>query len=91
MKHLRFTSERMKIKPLKSEVGKYLKKHRLEEKFRKAAELFEQNMRHPSLNVEFLEPKHLRVYSFRVDRKYRAIFVVIDNEIEIITVTNHYK
>ena len=81
----------MKIKPPKSEISKYLKKHRLEEKFRKAVELFEQNMRHPSLNVEVLEPKHLKVYSFRIDGKYRAIFVVISGEVEVISVTNHYK
>ena len=81
----------MKIKPLKSEIIKYLEKHRLEKKFQKVIEIFEQNMRHPSLNVEILEPKHLKVYSFRVDKKYRAIFVMIENEIEIISVTNHYK
>ncbi len=28
----------------------------------------------------FLEPKHLKVYSFRIDRKYRAIFIIINGE-----------
>ncbi len=81
----------MKIKPLKNEIKKYLKKHQLEKKFRKAKKLFEQDIYHPSLNVELLEPKHLKVYSFRLDRKYRAIFIVINNEAEILTLTNHYK
>ena len=81
----------MKIKPLKADIDKFLKKHQLGKKFRKAQELFEQDINHPSLNVEILEPKHLKVYSFRLDKKYRAIFVVKANEIEIITVTNHYK
>jgi Txe/YoeB family toxin of Txe-Axe toxin-antitoxin module len=31
------------------------------------------------------------VYSFRLDRKYRAIFIVVNNEAEILTVTNHYQ
>ncbi len=81
----------MKIKPLKDDINKYLKKHQLGKKFQKAKELFEQDINHPSLNVENLEPKHLKVYSFRLDKKYRAIFIVAADEVEIITVTNHYK
>jgi len=81
----------MKLKPLKDKVNKYLKKHQLERKFHKAKEFFEQDTNHPSLNVEVLEPKHLRVYSFRLDIKYRAVFIVVDGEAEILTITNHYK
>lgn len=81
----------MKIRPLKDSIIKYLRKHRLEKKFGKAKELFEADINHPSLNVEILEPKHLKVYSFRPDIKYRAIFIVTDGEVEILTVTNHYK
>ncbi len=81
----------MKIKALKDKTEKYLEKHRLKKKFLKAKKLFEQDINHPSLNVEILEPKHLRVYSFRLDKKYRAIFIITDGEAEIITVTNHYK
>jgi len=35
--------------------------------------------------------KYLRIYSFRIDKKYRAIFIYTNNEVEIITITNHYK
>jgi Txe/YoeB family toxin of Txe-Axe toxin-antitoxin module len=81
----------MKIKLLKNEITKYLKIHQLEKKFQKAKELMEQDINHPSLNVELLEPKQLKIYSFRLDKKYRAIFIVTDGEIEIVTVTNHYQ
>ncbi|MBF0376008.1 MAG: hypothetical protein HQK72_00820 [Desulfamplus sp.] len=81
----------MKIKPLKESIKQYLSIHKLERKFRKAEKLFEQDISHPSLNVELLEPKHLKIYSFRLDLKYRAVFILIDNEAEIITITNHYK
>jgi Txe/YoeB family toxin of Txe-Axe toxin-antitoxin module len=81
----------MKIKPLKDEVKKYLKKHQLEKKFQKSAELFEHDVYHPSLNVELLEPKHLKIYSFRIDRKYRAVFIITEEDAEILTVTNHYS
>ncbi|BAP55190.1 hypothetical protein THII_0893 [Thioploca ingrica] len=81
----------MNIKPLKSELIHYLKQHRLEKKFAKAINLFEQDISHPSLNVEVLEPKHLKVYSFRIDLKYRALFIIINGEVEIISITNHYK
>jgi Txe/YoeB family toxin of Txe-Axe toxin-antitoxin module len=81
----------MKIKPLKNEITKYLKIHQLEKKFQKAKALVEQEINHPSLNVELLEPKQLKIYSFRLDKKYRAIFIVTDGEVEIVTVTNHYQ
>ena len=82
---------KMKIKPLKNEVKIYLKKHQLTKKFKKVKTLFERNIYHPSLNVEMLEPKHLKIYSFRLDRKYRAVFIVVNNEAEVITVSNHYQ
>ncbi len=81
----------MKIKPLKDRIKSYLKKHQLEKKFQKAEALFDKDISHPSLNVEILEPKHLKIYSFRIDRKYRGIFIVTDGEAEIVTVTNHYS
>lgn len=81
----------MTVRPIKDSIKEYVKRHQLEKKFEKATKLLEEYVDHPSLNVELLEPKHLRVYSFRIDRKYRAIFIVTGKEIEIITVTNHYK
>jgi plasmid maintenance system killer protein len=54
--------------------------------------LFEENPFHPSLNMELLEPKHRLIYSFRLDRKYRVIFVYVETEtVEVIAITNHYK
>ena len=81
----------MNIKPLKNEVKQFLKKHQLTKKFQKSKVLFEQDIHHPSLNVETLEPKHLKIYSFRLDKKYRAIFIIVKGEAEIITVNNHYQ
>ena len=61
-------------------------------KYEKAKKLFENDTFYPSLNTELLEPKDRLIYSFRLDRKYRALFIYIrKNEIEIITFTNHYK
>ncbi len=59
----------MKIKELRTDLLKYLKKHNLAAKFEKAKRLFEMNPLYPSLNVELLEPKHRLIYSFRLDRK----------------------
>ena len=45
-----------------------------------------------NINTELLEPKHRMVYSFRIDRKYRAIFICLTGEeIEIIAITKHYR
>jgi len=82
----------MIIKPLREDLNKYLKQHNLEKKYIKAKSFFEQDPFYPSLNTELLEPKDRLIYSFRLDKKYRAIFIYIDtNIIEIIAFTNHYK
>ncbi|AFL69575.1 hypothetical protein [Sulfurospirillum barnesii] len=82
----------MHIKPIRSDLEAYLREHNLTKKFQKAKIFFENNPFHPSLNTEILEPKERLIYSFRLDKKYRAIFIYIDTEtIEIITLTNHYK
>ncbi|KKT73957.1 MAG: hypothetical protein UW71_C0039G0019 [Parcubacteria group bacterium GW2011_GWB1_44_7] len=81
----------MKILPLHPESVSYLEKRRLLKKFQKQTALLLENINHPSLNVELLEPKQLRFFSFRVDKKYRAIFIFTEpNVIEIIDINNHY-
>jgi len=82
----------MNILPIHPEIEEYLRKHQLVKKFEKQSKFFEKDTTHPSLEVEVLEPRHLKIYSFRVDKKYRAIFVFIRrNTIEIIDVNNHYQ
>jgi len=82
----------MQIKPIRDDLEKYLKKHNLEKKYKKAKSLFEQDPLYPSLNTELLEPKDRLIYSFRLNKKYRAIFIYVDEDtIEIVTFTNHYK
>jgi len=82
----------MNIKPLKPKLLKYITKHGLTKKLSKQIQLFEKNPNHTSLNTEKLEPKNLKLYSFRVDRKYRAIFHMISStEAEIIDINDHYQ
>lgn len=82
----------LKIIELREDIKAYLHKHRLLKKWEKANKLFENNYTHPSLNTEILEPKHRRIYSFRIDKKYRAIFIYLSNQkVEVIAVTKHYK
>lgn len=81
----------MEIKPLRPDLLRFLKTHNLAKKFDKQAKLFCQNPRYPSLNLERLEPKQFRIYSFRIDRKYRAIFVFKSSDtIEIVDINLHY-
>ncbi len=81
----------MKIKPLRKDLNDYLSKHSLHEKFSKAKSYFEQNIRHPSLNTELLEPRQHGIYSFRIDRKFRALFFIDNDLAEVFQITNHYK
>ena len=80
------------ILDLREGIEEYIKKHGLSKKWEKAKRLFENNPSHPSLNTELLEPKHRLVYSFRIDRKHRVLFVCLpEDKIEIVTVTIHYR
>ncbi len=82
----------MKIKPLNKKQKGYLTRHQLNKKFKKQAKIFQENPRYPSLNTELLEPESARIYSFRIDRKYRVVFVFINaDEIEIIDINDHYQ
>ncbi|HEY4694607.1 MAG TPA: hypothetical protein VIH52_01425 [Candidatus Nanoarchaeia archaeon] len=81
----------MVVKPLRADLVIYLKKHNLVKKFNKQITVFVSNPRHPSLHTEVLEPKSLKIYSFRIDRKYRTIFIFRNNQVEIIDVNDHYQ
>lgn len=82
----------MNILPLHPEVEEYLRARKLVKKFEKQIKFLEKDTAHPSLGVEILEPRHLKIFSFRVDKKYRAIFVFLRRDtIEIIDVNNHYR
>lgn len=82
----------MKILTFHPEIKKYLRKRNIEKKFEKQRRLFEKNPFHPSLKTELLEPRKMRIWSFRVNRKYRAIFIFREKDtIEIIDVNDHYQ
>ncbi len=69
----------------------YLSNHNLVKKFEKQYQQFLKNPNHPSLNLEILEPRSKGFHSFRLDRKYRVIFIFdLDKNIEILAITNHY-
>lgn len=81
----------MIIKPLRKDLAEYLKAHHLEKKWQKASVIFETNLRHPSLHVELLEPKWRGIYSFRLDKRYRALFFIHRGAAEVFQITKHYK
>ena len=82
----------MKALPLHKDIEKYLVKRGLKKKFEKQIALLQLNIFHPSLNTELLEPHEMKIWSFRIDRKYRVLFIFCDSDtIEIIEVTNHYS
>ena len=82
----------MNVLPVHKDILEYFKRHNLEKKFFKQLNLFLINISYPSLEVELLEPKHLKFWSFRVDKKYRAIFIFRNSSmIEVLDVNNHYK
>ncbi len=68
-----------------------IKKWHLEKKWKKTIFLLLTNPRYPSLHVELMEPGHRGIYSFRLDKKYRALYFIDGNEIEIFQITKHYK
>jgi Txe/YoeB family toxin of Txe-Axe toxin-antitoxin module len=82
----------MKILPLHPELKEYLKARQLEKKFEKQTSLFRENPFHPGLRTELLEPRRMKIWSFRIDRKYRALFIFIEKDVvEIIDINDHYQ
>ena len=80
------------IVDLRKDIEEYISKHGLLKKWEKAKRLFENDPSHPSLNTELLKPKHRLIYSFRIDKKHRALFICLsEDKIEIISVTKHYR
>ena len=75
-----------------SEILVYAKDHNILSKFKKAFKYLALDIRHSSLKTELLNPKHKGIYSFRVDKKYRGMFFFNKKwEIEVFSVTNHYR
>ena len=66
----------MHIQPLRDDLKVILKKYGLEKKWNKALTLFGNDIKHPSLRTELLEPRWRGIYSFRLDKKYRALFFI---------------
>lgn len=81
----------MQIKTLRKELEEFIDKHNLRDKWNKAKALFEDNIRHPSLHTELLEPHWHGIYSFRLDKKYRALFFITEGQAEVFKITRHYK
>ena len=81
------------ILPLYADIHKYLSTHHLQNKFQKQIRFLQTNPRHPSLHLELLEPKNKGIYSFRIDLKYRSLFIYRSNleSIEILANTSHYQ
>ena len=81
----------MQSEDLRKDLLGYLKRRNLLKKFEKQLSLLKNNPEHPSLNTEILEPRHLRIYSFRIDKKFRAIFVIRNGKIEIVDINDLYR
>ncbi len=80
------------IAPLRPDLVAYLEKRGLFGKFKKQRRLFAANSLYPSLHTELLEPHNLRIYSFRIDKRYRAIFIYIGGQmVEIVDINDHYQ
>lgn len=81
----------MNIKSLRPDLVEVLQTHNLKKKWEKMVNLFEENFRHPSLHTELLEPSWRGIYSFRLDKKYRALFFMTKEGAEVFQITKHYK
>ncbi|MGR3318600.1 MAG: hypothetical protein ACUZ8O_08985 [Candidatus Anammoxibacter sp.] len=83
----------MILKPLRRDLVQFLNVHNLTKKWEKVKLLFEKDIRYPSLHTELLEPHWRGIYSFRIDKKYRAIFFITNNKgtAEVFAITTHYK
>jgi len=82
----------MKIKPLRKDSEDFLIKRNLAQKFIKQKILFEKDYSYPGLNTEKLKgvSGKVKLYSFRLDRKYRCLFFIKDGKAEVFDINSHY-
>jgi len=82
-----------RVLTLRKDLVTKVKRYGLKRKFDKQMAYLKTNPKHPSLNLELLEPKNRRIYSIRIDRQFRVLLKFLpDREtIDIIAITNHYK
>lgn len=85
------TLRNMQIKPLRGDLEEFIDQGNLRRQWEKAKQLFETNLRHPSLHTELLESSWRGIYSFRLDKKYRALFFITAGQAEVFKITKHYK
>lgn len=81
------------ILPVDKDLLDYISKRGLTKKFQKQLKFLSENPKHPSLNIELLNPKERAIYSFRIDRKFRALFFFVseENAIKIFDANDHYQ
>ncbi len=79
--------------PLSQKLKRKIDKYSLEKQFKKQVTLLSENPKHPSLNLELLEPKTHGIYSFRINLKFRALFIFHNdiNSFEVLNITVHYR
>jgi Txe/YoeB family toxin of Txe-Axe toxin-antitoxin module len=81
-----------RVLPLSPRLERFIYHHQLTKIWEKQVTIFSIDPFYPSLRTELLEPKHFRLYSFRITKSYRAIFVYCgDDDVEIIDINNHYR
>ena len=83
----------IEVLPLNRNIITKAQRLNVAKKLEKCIGLLKSNLEHPGLHVELLEPKSMGIWSFRVDRKIRALFIFRNDKkaIEILTITVHYN
>lgn len=81
------------ILPISKKLEDKIKRHNLTKIFQKQLFLLSRDPKYPSLNVELLEPQSYGIYSFRINLKFRALFIFRDDKktIEVLNITVHYR
>lgn len=76
---------------ISNKARKQAKKLKIEKLLVGAIEKFKIDQNHPSLDFKKIQPKHLDIYSIRLNDKYRARFIKADeNKIYVLTVGNFH-
>lgn len=81
-----------RILPLTPKLHAKVIKYNLSKKFAKSVILLSENPYHPGLHTELLEPKSSQLHSFRIDKKFRGIYIIHSDmtTIQVVGVTVHY-
>ncbi|OGJ51331.1 hypothetical protein A2335_04920 [Candidatus Peregrinibacteria bacterium RIFOXYB2_FULL_32_7] len=73
-----------------NKIAKFIKSRNLTSQYKKAKIYLEEGF-FDAVRLKLREPKNKKIYYFRINKQYRALCVIVNNELRIFEIDDHSK